>query len=104
MVENVVVAVGISLVSYSVTEIQSTSGVLVFSASHLMSAKTENHSIKLELALFGKFCTKTLKYVSLAPAIAGDCKIDVRCRWDWEDLNFRPAQFGNRLRFVDQTC
>ena len=66
MVENVVVAVVISLVSYSVTVIQSTSDVLtaiLFSASHLMSAKMENHSIVLVLALFDKFSTKTLKYL-----------------------------------------
>ena len=66
MVENVVLAVGISLISYSVTEIQSTSGVLtaiLFSASQLMSAKMENHSIVLESALFDKFCTNTLKYL-----------------------------------------
>ena len=66
MVENVVVAVGISLISYSVTEIQSTSGVLtaiLFSAYHLMSAKMENYSIMLEPGLFDKFSTKTLKYV-----------------------------------------
>jgi len=64
MVENVVVAVGISLISNSVTEIQSTSGVLtaiLFSASHLMSAKMENHSIMSEPALFDKFSTRTLK-------------------------------------------
>ena len=48
MVENVVVAIGISLISYSVTEIQSTSGVLtaiLFSVSHLMSTKMKNYSI-----------------------------------------------------------
>ena len=47
MVENVGVAVGISLLSYPVTEIQSTSGgltAILFSASHLMSAKLGNHS------------------------------------------------------------
>ena len=66
MVENVVVAVGISLVSYSVTEIQSASGILtaiLFSASHLMLANMENHSIMLEPALCDKFCNKTLKYL-----------------------------------------
>ena len=50
VVENVVVTVGISLVSYSVMEIQSTSGVLtaiLFSASHVMSVNMENHSIML---------------------------------------------------------
>ena len=47
MVENVGVAVGISLLSYPVPEIQSTSGILtaiLFSASQLMSANMENHS------------------------------------------------------------
>ena len=65
MVENVVVAVGISLISYSVTEIQSTSGVLtaiLFSASYLMSTKMENPSIMLETALFYKLSTKIFKY------------------------------------------
>ena len=55
MVENVVVAVGISTIRHSVTEIESTSGLMtaiLFSASHLMSAKMENHSIMLEPALF----------------------------------------------------
>ena len=55
MVENVVVAVGNSLISYSVAEIQSSYGgqaAILFSASHLMSAKMENHSIMLEPALF----------------------------------------------------
>ena len=58
MVENVGVAVGISLLSYSLTEIQSTFGVLtaiLFYASHLMSAK--NHSIMSVPALFDKFST-----------------------------------------------
>ena len=66
MVENVMVAVGISPISYSVTEIKSTSGVLtaiLFSASHLMSAKMENHSIMLEPAIFDKVSTKTLIYL-----------------------------------------
>ena len=66
MVENVVVDVGISIISYSVTEIQSTSGALIailFSASHLMSAKMESHTITLEPALFYIVSTKTLKYV-----------------------------------------
>ena len=66
MVENVVVAVGISFISYSVTEIQSTSGVMtaiLFSASHLMSTKMENPSIMLEKALFDKLSTKFFKYL-----------------------------------------
>jgi len=61
MVENVVVAVGISLLSYSVTEIHSTSGVMtaiLFYASHLMSAKMRNHSNKLTPALSDRFSTK----------------------------------------------
>jgi len=71
MVENVGVAVGISLLSYPVTEIQSTSGVLtaiLFSGSQLMSANMENHSSMLAPALFDKFSTNlqelTKKYTS----------------------------------------
>jgi len=72
MVENVGVAVGISLLSYPVPEIQSTSGILtaiLFSASQLMSANMENHSSMLAPALFDKFSTKPSKtyknYISL---------------------------------------
>ena len=64
MVENVGVAVGISLLSYPVTEIQSTSGILtaiLFSASQLMSANMENHSNILAPALFDKCSTKPSK-------------------------------------------
>ena len=61
MVENVVVAVGISFLSYSVTEIESTSGVLtaiLISASHMMAAKMENNSKLLWPVLFYKFSAK----------------------------------------------
>ena len=65
MVENVVVAVRISPISYSIAEIQFTSGVLaaiLISASHLMSANKGNHADVLVPALFDKFRTKTFKY------------------------------------------
>ena len=64
MVENVGVAVGISLLSYPVTEIHSTSGILtaiLFSASQLMSANMKNHSKMLAPALFDKFSSKPSK-------------------------------------------
>ena len=76
MVENVGVAVGISLLSYPVTEIQSTSGILtaiLFSASQLMSANMENHSNMLAPALFDKFSTKpskTYKIISVSQIFA----------------------------------
>ena len=61
MVENVGVDVGISLLSYPVMEIQSTSGILtatLFSASHLMSANMKKNSNMLAPALLDKFSTK----------------------------------------------
>jgi predicted cobalt transporter CbtA len=66
VVANVVVAVGISLISYSVTEIQCTSGgltAILFYASHLISANMRNHSNMLAPALFDKFSAKTFKYL-----------------------------------------
>ena len=61
MVENVVVAVGILVISYSVPEIESTSGVLtaiLISGSHLMTEKMENNSNLLSPDLFDKFSAK----------------------------------------------